>query len=188
MPVTLLICIAVLALAVGLFVFRAIPAVRAFFDYRGKRLVTCPETHKPEAVNIAAVEAGVGAFLSEPTLRLDQCSRWPERQNCGQDCLKQIETDPENCLVWNIVSRWYEGKHCAFCHKLIGPLHHLDHAAALLGPDHKTIEWSLVRPQTLPGVLATHQPVCWNCHIAETFRHAHPELVTDREMEIRRIV
>lgn len=110
MTVTMLIILAVLALAVGLFVFRAIPGVRAYFIYRGQRLVTCPETHKPEAVDVAAGEAAVGAFLTEPTLRLIECSRWPERQDCGQDCLQQIEIDPENCLVWNIVAKWYEGR------------------------------------------------------------------------------
>lgn len=106
----ILVAIAVLAIAVGLFVFRAIPAVKAYFGYRGKRLVTCPETHKTEAVDVAAGEAAVSAFLSDPALHLKQCSRWPKRENCDQDCLQQIEADPENCLVWNVVSQWYQGK------------------------------------------------------------------------------
>jgi len=188
MSVTLVIAIAVLVLAVGLFVFRAIPGVRTLFAYRGKRLVTCPETHKTEAVNIDTKEAAVGAFLSEPTLHLSQCSRWPERQDCGQECLKQIEADPENCLVWNIVSKWYEGKNCVFCHKSFGPLQHLDHAPALLGPDHKTVEWKRIRAQQLPDIFATHRPVCWNCHVTETFRRLHPELVTDRALEPKRMM
>ncbi len=187
MTLTLLITFVVLILAVGLFIFRAIPGVRAYFDYHGKRLVTCPETQKPAAVDVAAGEAAVGAFLSEPTLRLKDCSRWPERQGCGQDCLQQIEAEPENCLVWKVVSKWYEGKNCVFCHKPIGPLHHLDHAPALLGPDFKTSEWKDLRPENLPGVFSTHQPVCWNCHVAESFRRVHPELVTDRAAEARRI-
>jgi hypothetical protein len=187
MSITLLITIAVLALAVGLFVFRAIPGLRAYFDYRGKRLITCPETQKPAAVEVDAKQAALGGFLSEPTLRLDQCSRWPERQDCGQECLKQIEADPENCLVWNIVSKWYEGKSCVFCHKEFGALHHLDHVPALCGPDHKTTEWKRIRPEQLPEVLATYRPVCWNCHIAETFRRLHPELVTNREFEAKRM-
>jgi hypothetical protein len=184
---TLLVTI-VLLLAVGLFVFRAIPGVRAFFTYRGKRLVTCPETHKAEAVDVAAGEAAVGAFLSEPTLRLKQCSRWPERQDCGQECLQQIEVDPKNCLVWNIVSKWYEGKKCVFCHKIFGELHHLDHAPGLLGPDHKSVEWRELRPEQLPEVFTTYRPVCWNCHVAETFRRLHPELVVDREPEPKRMM
>jgi hypothetical protein len=187
MTATLLIVIIVLVLAVGLFVFRAIPGVRAYFAYRGKRLITCPETQAPAAVDVAAGEAAVGAFLTEPTLRLKDCSRWPERQDCGQECLQQIEVDPENCLVWNIVSKWYGGKSCVFCHKQIGPLHHLDHAPALLGPDARTLEWNQFRPEQLPEVFSKHQPVCWNCHVAETFRRTHPELVVDRKPEPKRI-
>src|SRR6266496_6470014 len=108
------IIVGVVVLAAGLFIFRAVPGVRAYFTFRGKRLVTCPETHKPEAVDVSAKEAALGAFFNEPTLRLSQCSRWPERQDCGQDCLQQIEVDPKNCLVWNQVAKWYEGKSCAF--------------------------------------------------------------------------
>jgi hypothetical protein len=187
MTATILAAIAVLAIAAILFVFRVIPGVRAYFEYRGKRLITCPETHKSEAVDVAAGEAAVGAFLSEPTLRLKQCSRWPERQNCDQECLQQIEADPENCLVWNIVSHWYEGKKCAICHKAFGRLRHLDHAPGLLGPDHKTVEWKDLRPEQLLEVFSSHRPVCWNCHVSEIFRRMYPELVVDREPEPRRI-
>ena len=184
----LTIIIGVFVLAAGLFVLRAIPGVRAYFTFRGKRLVTCPETKKPEAIDVAAGEAALGAFFNEPTVRLNQCSRWPERRDCGQDCLQQVEADPENCLVWNIVAKWYEGKSCVFCHKPIGPLHHIDHAPALLGPDFRTTEWKNVSPEQLPEIFATHQPVCWNCHITESFRRLHPELVTDRPLEPRRMM
>lgn len=188
MSVTILsIILAVLVLATALFVFRAVPGVSAYFKFRGQRLVTCPETHSAESVKVAAREAGLGAFLNEPTLHLEKCSRWPERQGCGQDCLQQIEADPEKCLVWNIVAKWYEGKKCVFCHKPIGPLSHLDHAPALLGPSFQTEEWKNVRPETLPRIFSTHQPVCWNCHVAETFRRLHPNLVTDRRLEPKRM-
>jgi hypothetical protein len=126
-------------------------------------------------------------LLTEPTLRLKGCSRWPERQNCGQECLQQIEIDPQNCLVWNIVSKWYEGKKCVFCHKPIGPLHYLDHPPALIGPDFKTSERQSIRPEQLPEVFSTHPVVCWNCHVAENFRRVHPELVVNREPEPKRI-
>jgi hypothetical protein len=186
MSVTVLIVIAVLVLAAGLFISRAIPAVRAFADFRGKRLVTCPETHKPEAVDVDAKEAALGAFLYEPTLHLNQCSRWPERENCGQECLKQIEADSENCLVWNIVGNWYKGKKCVMCRKPFGLLHHLDHAPALLAPDHTTVEWKNVSPRELPELFATYRPICWNCHVTETFRRLHPELIVDRGFTSKR--
>ena len=188
MTVSVLIALAVLTLAVGLFAFRAIPGIRAYFTYKGKRLITCPETHQPEAVDVAAGEAAVGAFLAEPTIRLKECSRWPERQNCGQECLSQIEIGPANCLVWNIVSHWYEERNCAICHKPIGRLHRLDHAPALLSPDSKTAEWKDFHPEQLPDVFSKYQPVCWNCHVTGTFRRLHPELVVDRAFEPKRMM
>lgn len=186
MTITVVIIISVLVAAAALFVFRAVPGIRAYFVFRGKRLVECPETHKTVAVDVAAREAGLGAFFNEPTLHLSQCTRWPERQDCGQECLQQVEADPANCLVWSVVAKWYDGKECVFCHKPIGPLHHLDHAPALLGPDFQTIEWKGIRPEQLPEVFSTHQPVCWNCHISESFRRLHPELITDRHLEAKR--
>lgn len=184
----LTIIIGVLVMAAGLFVFRAVPSVQAYFTFRGKRLVTCPETHIPEAVDVDARDAALGVFLNEPTVRLRECSRWPEREGCGQDCLQQIEADSESCLVWNIVSKWYEGKSCAYCGKPFGPLHRIDHAPALLGPDSRTTEWKSVQPEQLPAIFSSHKPVCWNCHVTESFRRLHPELVTDRPRDSRRVM
>jgi hypothetical protein len=170
-----------LAIAIGFLVFRAFPVLGAYLTYRGKRLITCPETHKTEAVDVAARTAALGALFGDPQLCLDRCSRWLERQNCGQECLAQIEADPDNCLVWNIVSNWYEGQKWVFCHKRFGRLRRFDHPPALMGLDHRTTEWSGLRPQQIREAFSTSLPVCWDCHIAQTFRHIHPELVVDRD-------
>jgi hypothetical protein len=180
MTILTLFGIALLAVMGGLFLFRIIPALQTYFTYRGKRLITCPETLTPEAVDVAARKAAAAVFAGDSTLRLDQCSRWPERRDCGQACLRQIEADPENCLVWKIVSDWYDGKSCVYCHKPFGPLHHLDHAPALLGPDRKTVEWKDFQPRQLPELFSTYKPVCWSCHVTQTFRHEYPELVVHR--------
>ena len=188
MTTPILFGLAVLAVVIGILVFRTIPAVQTYFTYRGKRLITCPETHKTAAVDVAARKAAATALLGNPTLRLDQCSRWPERQNCGQECLQQIEADPDNCLLWNIVSNWYEGQSCVFCHQPFGQLQHLDHPLALMDPDRKTTEWNRFRPEQLPEIFSTYRPVCWNCHIAETLRRVHPELVVDRPRDVHHVV
>ena len=179
-----LIVISVVAIIGGIVLFGSIPALSPYFTFRGKRLVTCPETHQKEAIDVAARKAALTAPFGEPALRLDRCSRWPERQNCGQECLQQVETDPDNCLVRKIVSNWYEGKNCVYCHKRFGPLRHLDHAPALLALDGTTAEWTEFRPQQLPDVFATFLPVCWDCHVTQTFRRIHPELVIDRHRDI----
>lgn len=147
-----------------------------FLKFRGTRLITCPETQAPAAVEVDAAGAALTA-----NLRLRDCSRWPERRDCGQACLRQIEAAPEDCLVRNILTRWYERKSCAYCGKPLGTIDWLEHRPALMSPQRVTKQWRDVPPETLPATLADHLPVCWNCHVAETFRRAHPELVTDRE-------
>lgn len=168
------------ALLVAFFVTRFAFSLRAYLKLRGKRLVVCPETRKHAAVELNAPRAARKAFFGAPYFRLSECSRWPEREDCGQDCLRQLELAPDECLVKNFVARWYEGKKCAYCGKLIPAGDWLGHKPALMNADKKTIYWDIVPPETLPEVFGTCAPVCWDCHITETFRHEHPELVVDR--------
>ncbi len=60
--------------------------------YRGLHVVTCPETHAPVAVALDARRAAVTTLARRPRLRLVACSRWPQRQDCAQECTRQIET------------------------------------------------------------------------------------------------
>ena len=167
-----------LALALGILLFRSL---RFYFKLRGKRLVTCPETQKPAAVDLDSKHLARDAAFGTPRLRLSECSRWPERQGCGQECLKQIEAAPEGCLVRHIVAAWYAGKACVICGKAVDVSEQwVGHAPALLNPEKRTIYWDKIAPERLPGVFQTHSPVCWSCHIAETFRREHPDLVVDR--------
>jgi hypothetical protein len=136
---------------------------------------------------VDARHAAVTAVLGGRELRLSACSRWPDRQHCGQECLEQVETRSEACLVREIAKSWYAGKRCVLCRKASGEIRWLEHPLALLAPDGSTILWKSVPPEELPRVLASHRPVCWNCHIAESFRVHHPDLVTDRPMISHRV-
>ena len=91
--------VVVLGLEVPYWGYRAIHGFRVYLKFRGTRLVTCPETHKPAVVEVAARSMGLQAILGEPSLRLSECSRWPMCQNCGQDCLRQIETHPSELRI-----------------------------------------------------------------------------------------
>lgn len=175
---------ALVAVYVGV---RIAQAVGAYLALRGERIITCPETRRPAAVQVAAGKAALQTFAGTPKLRLKDCSRWPERRDCDQACLHQIAESPGECLVWNIVTRWFEGKTCVYCQRPFGQINWHEHRPALLAPDGTTVQWTDVEAQHLPDVLATHQPVCWDCHIAETLRRQHPELVTDREEHTRYI-
>jgi len=81
----------VLGLEIPYWGYRVVHGYRVYSKFRGTRFVTCPETHKPAVVQVAAKSMGMQAILGEPSFRLSECSRWPMRQGCGQDCLRQIE-------------------------------------------------------------------------------------------------
>jgi len=168
-------------LALGVTILQSVRGVRTYWRARGKRLVTCPETHCAAAVELDAKGAGLKAFRGGTFLCLQDCSRWPKKQNCAQDCLSQVQALEQGCLVRNIVAGWYQGKTCVYCHKPVDDVAEwTGHMPALLAPNGKTVSWGGVPAETLPDVFQTHKPVCWSCHIAESFRREHPELVTDR--------
>src|SRR5947209_4292504 len=138
--------------------------VRAYLQFRGKRLVVCPETQKYVTVEVDAQHAAATATTNEPELKLASCTRWPERADCDQACLWQIEHAPEDCLVHTLVNDWYAGKLCVFCAKPIGAINWHEHQPALLAPDHRTVQWIDIVPEQLPDIFKTHLPVCWNCY------------------------
>ena len=155
-------------------------ASHVYVTFHGQRLVSCPETHKPAAVRVAAGKAAFQAAIGHEAVGLCECSRWPERKDCPQDCLAQIKEAPEACLVWNIMNRWYQGQHCAYCHKPFEKVHWHDHPPGLVDAQRKSILWNEVPAERLQETMRTHVPVCWNCYIAENFRQRYPELVVDR--------
>jgi len=162
-------------------------ALQTYWKFRGQRIVSCPETHRAAAVQVAAGKAAVQEIVGNQELRLRACSRWPEKQACGQECLSQIERSPEACLVWTIVNQWYQGQECVYCHKPFAEIHWHDHPPALRDRKGKTFQWNDVPAESLQEVFATHSPVCWNCYIAENFRREHPEMVVDRRSDSRRM-
>lgn len=151
-----------------------IPILRA----RGTRLVACPETKRPAAVELDAMRAAFGAEPGQ--LRLASCSRWPERKGCGQECLTEVARDPGACLVRTIVGGWYRGQSCAFCGKPIPEVTWTEHRPALLAPDGMTVSWKDVKPESLPDLLSTHKPVCWDCHVVQSVVRERPDVVTVR--------
>jgi hypothetical protein len=49
-----------------------------------------------------------------------------------------------------------------------------------LDPEQKTVYWDAVAAEKLPEYFTTHEPICWDCHVAQTLRREHPELVVER--------
>jgi hypothetical protein len=176
MPVQIVV-IAIAVLLGGIAVWRL---AGALLKYSGRRVVTCPENQRQAGVTVDARHAAATALGKTPELRLSSCSRWPERAGCGQACLSQIAAAPEDCLVRNILARWYEGKTCVSCQR---PFEHIDWAGAkpaVLGADGISVEWNDVPADKLDEILATAAPICFGCHMAGKMVREHPDLAIDR--------
>ncbi len=176
-----IVAVAVAAIAVYL-IYRAYGSIRTYFQFRGKRLVTCPENHQTAAVELDAKQAAREAFAHEPRMQLTECSRWPDRKDCGQQCLAEIAMSPSECLVRNIVIDWFSEKECVYCGKSIAEVKEwwVDHKPALLTPERQIVTWNEFAAEQLPELFQKCEPVCWSCSATETFRKQHPELISDR--------
>ena len=159
-------------------------AVRLWWTYRGARVVNCPENLRPAGVYVNAAHAATSPFGEPRELRLSSCSRWPERAGCGQECLRQIEAAPEDCLVRTIVAEWYAGKRCATCGNPFGNISSPGAKPAVLCADKNSVEWNQIPAERLPETLAAASPICFACHMGSLLVRNHPELAVDRHRPV----
>ena len=154
--------------------------VQASQRFSGERVIVCPETGKQALVEVDVRHAAISSLMGETDLRLENCWRWPLKKDCGQECLLQLDVAPAECLVRSVLEKWYRDKSCTFCKQPFSEISLVDHKPALLKPEGVTVEWRQVPLAAVTEAMATYLPVCWNCHIAQSFRNEHPELVVDR--------
>ena len=70
-------------------------ALRFYSYYRGGRAVTCPETRQQVAVSFDAWRAILNRVMGRPACRLADCTRWPMRADCDQECIPEaLRTAP----------------------------------------------------------------------------------------------
>lgn len=172
--------VTLIALAAAAIALALAPLFRGWRGSRGRRLIVCPENQVHAVVELDAVDAAFRSFLGTRELHLKSCSRWPEKAGCGQKCLEQVESTPNGCLLGTFVADWYREQSCAICGKPFGEFKSWDHRPALMSPGRVTMEWTEIPAEELPERTATHQPICWDCHVVESLYRLHPELVTER--------
>ncbi len=61
-----------------------------FADFRKPKEVICPDNGELAQVKVDATYAAMTSAVGMNRLRLDGCSRWPERGGCNQRCLSQM--------------------------------------------------------------------------------------------------
>ena len=77
---------AIIALAA---VYVLVPvAADTFRRYRTKKSLRCPETGREAEVGIDAGRAALTSAFGRALLRVKNCSLWPERKECAQDCVR----------------------------------------------------------------------------------------------------
>lgn len=131
-------------------------------------------------VELDAGRAALTSTVGQPDIRLRSCWRWPLSENCGQECLTQLEGLPPDCLVRGVLSKWYNSKFCVYCGVQFSEIHWADHKPALETSEGPLLTWDQLPIKNFDKALSTYLPVCWDCYIAESFRREHPELVVYR--------
>jgi hypothetical protein len=77
-------------IAVGA-VYVLLPVIAdTFRRFRKEKAVVCPETGRPATVRLDAKVAAATSVFGRPKIRMTDCDRWPERRDCGQECLSGI--------------------------------------------------------------------------------------------------
>jgi hypothetical protein len=64
-----------------------------FVRVRGRRTVGCVETGLVAEVKLDARHAALTAIPGPPALRVKDCSLWPERAGCAQECVAQAAAE-----------------------------------------------------------------------------------------------
>jgi hypothetical protein len=87
-----------LLFVLGVALILLLPALWGLEIYQGysaPRAVTCPETKQQVGVTIDATHAAATGLRGTADFRLSDCTRWPARARCGQECLPEaLHSEP----------------------------------------------------------------------------------------------
>jgi len=166
----------------GAFLLTGLPvalSLQNYFRNRGRQAVICPDSGEPTDVEVDSKFAFLSAWRGVEHSQLQSCSRWPEKGDCGQECLEQLEDSPEN--IERFLKKWYEGKSCAICQRALTPSDWRRSRLAVLNQQQQLFELRQMFLETLQSALQEMRPLCWNCHQEERERQAVPARVLKGE-------
>jgi hypothetical protein len=168
----------ILLFIIGAVLLVALPigiSLQAYFRNRGRRTVICPDNRESVTVEVDGKFAFATALQGQEHSRLQSCSRWPEKAQCDQECLAQVDPSPEN--IERLLQKWYQGKTCAICKRALTPADWRRSRLALLNEKQKLFELHHMHLDELPSALDQMSPLCWNCHQEERVRQTGPRRV-----------
>ena len=141
-----------------------------YYKNRGRHSVKCPETGQPVDVEVDNRYAFRMALRGQEHSQLSSCTRWPEKGDCGQECLMQLDATPEN--LQRLLTKWMEGKSCAICTRAITADDWKQSRLAVLNHDNELFELRDLPAEDLQMALEHTRPLCWKCHQQEHERQA----------------
>jgi len=147
-------------------------SLRTYFQNRGRQSAVCPENGQSVDVEVDNKYGFWTALRGQEHSRLKSCTRWPEKGDCGQECMAQVDPSPEN--VERLMLSWYKGKACAICARSIAPSDWRRGRLAWLDAQYKLVELRQVNLKQLQSALHEMRPLCWTCHQEERVRQAVP--------------
>jgi len=165
----------ILLFFLGAFLVTGLPVALSLQNYyrnRGRQPVICPDSGQPADVEVDRKFAFLSAWRGQEHSRLESCSRWPQKGDCGQECLEQLEASPEN--IERYLTKWYEGKSCAICRRALTPSDWRRSHLAVLNQQQQLFELRQMFLEDLQSALQNMRPLCWNCHQEERERQAVP--------------
>lgn len=150
-------------------------ALQDYYKNRGRKSVKCPDNGQPVDVEVDNEYAFQTSLRGLEHSRLQSCSRWPEKGECGQECLAQVDPSPEN--LERLLSKWSDGKGCAICTRAITPDDWRQGRLGVLNQHHELFELRDMPAEGLQTVLEHTRPLCWKCHQEERERQAVPHKI-----------
>jgi len=147
-------------------------SLQSYFQNRGRQSAICPENGEPVDIEVDRKYSFWTALRGQEHSRLQSCTRWPEKGDCGQECLAQVDPSPEN--VERLMLGWHKGKVCAICTRAITPSDWRQGRLAWLDKQHKLVELRQVNLRQLQSALEDMHPLCWTCHQEERVRQFVP--------------
>ncbi len=164
--------VAVIGTIVAILVFpllgaAVVLAVRGYRVSRGTRLVRCPEGGDVVQTEVNPWRAALASAFGAESNVVRACTHWPERGQCSQECLHQIETSPTGCREEDLVARWRDGRDCAVCGIHLDTTWQAPNQVAYLGPEGATSQLRDLKAEDLVRLFWSCEPVCWDCHTSQ---------------------
>ena len=89
----------ILGLMVVALLYIEMPVIsEALVRFRQRRRITCPEHGHEADVKIDAAHAAMTAAVGRRDIRVEECSRWPEKEGCDQ----HTSVHPITCVICNV--------------------------------------------------------------------------------------